>query len=95
MSKFYSLKDCDHNLSGGKFKFYIVIKFSSADDPPEYNYLYALPLASFVGAYGAASCYDFPDVHHMAYLGASLCCVGALTGLSAQSTSRIGTSCNV
>lgn len=32
----------------------------------------------------------FPEIHQMAYLASSLCCVGALAGLSSQSTSRVG-----
>lgn len=30
------------------------------------------------------------EIHQMAYLGSSLCCVGALAGLSSQKTSRLG-----
>lgn len=33
---------------------------------------------------------SFPEIHQMAYLAASLCCVGALGGLSSQKTSRLG-----
>lgn len=33
---------------------------------------------------------NFPEIHQMAYLAASLCCVGALGGLSSQKTSRLG-----
>lgn len=33
---------------------------------------------------------NFPECHQMAYLAASLCCVGALGGLSSQKTSRLG-----
>lgn len=64
--------------------------FSTAD-PPEYRYLYALPAAAFLGGYTyAAQSGLYPDIHQMTYLAASLCCVGALTGLSSQTTSRIG-----
>lgn len=117
--------------------------FKRPTDPPEYNYLYALPGAAFVGGYGASvaagynieqvtghrcyyqslkpSClcsliidcyrgifiktikYQNPNnlvtaifilllfLHlQMMYLGSGLCCVGALAGLSAQGTSRLG-----
>lgn len=60
-------------------------------DPPEYNKMYAIPGLAFIGAYGMAAqtgCY--PEVHQAAYLGASLCCIGSLTGLSSQATSRVG-----
>ncbi|KAI2651422.1 NAD(P) transhydrogenase, mitochondrial [Labeo rohita] len=52
--------------------------FKRPTDPPEYNYLYLLPAGLFVGGYG------------MMYLGSGLCCVGALAGLSTQSTARLG-----
>lgn len=32
----------------------------------------------------------YPEIHTLSYLGSSLCCVGALAGLSAQQTSRLG-----
>ena len=64
--------------------------FLSAD-PPEYNKLYAIPGGVLLGSYGyAASTNLFPDIHQATYLAASMCCVGALTGLSSQTTSRIG-----
>jgi len=62
-----------------------------AADPPEYRYLYGLPAAVFLGGYTyGAQVGSYPDIHQMTYLAASLCCVGALTGLSSQKTSRIG-----
>ncbi|XP_071455597.1 NAD(P) transhydrogenase, mitochondrial-like [Hetaerina americana] len=66
--------------------------FKRPTDPPEYGYLYGIPAAAFLGAYawgvmgGGAS----PELHQMAYLASSLCCVGALAGLSSQKTSRLG-----
>ena len=64
--------------------------FKRPDDPPEYNYLYAVPAAAFLGGYMGAYWNGFSDIQQMGYLAASLCCVGALTGLSTQSTARIG-----
>lgn len=32
----------------------------------------------------------YPEIHQMTYLASSLCCVGALAGLSSQKTSRLG-----
>jgi NAD(P) transhydrogenase len=65
--------------------------FKRPDDPPEYQYLYGIPAATFLGGYAlAATQGSCPDIHQAAYLAASLCCVGALSGLSSQSTSRIG-----
>lgn len=59
-------------------------------DPPEHNYLYAIPGALFLGGYAAGVMGDYPEIHSLAYLGSSLACVGALAGLSSQKTSRIG-----
>ncbi|WAR17129.1 NNTM-like protein [Mya arenaria] len=39
---------------------------------------------------GLAATGQYPDIHQMTYLAASLCCVGALTGLSSQKTCRLG-----
>lgn len=64
--------------------------FKRPTDPPEHNYLYALPGATFLASYGWAVSQGYPEVHQMAYLASSLCCVGALAGLSTQSTARVG-----
>ncbi|CAH0557319.1 unnamed protein product [Brassicogethes aeneus] len=64
--------------------------FKRTGDPPEYNSLYAIPAAGFLGGYGWAATQGLPEVHQAAYLAASLCCVGALGGLSSQATSRLG-----
>ncbi len=61
-------------------------------DPPEYNYLYLIPGASSIGLYAWASQQGYHDINHLAYLAASLCCVGALGGLSNQKTARLGNS---
>ncbi|XP_052260057.1 NAD(P) transhydrogenase, mitochondrial-like [Dreissena polymorpha] len=65
--------------------------FRRPGDPSEHNWLYGLPALGFVGGYGAlAASGAYPDIHQMTYLAASLCCVGALTGLSSQTTCRLG-----
>ena len=64
--------------------------FKRPGDPLEYNYLYAIPGAAFLGGYMAAHMHGFSDIQQMGYLAASLCCVGALTGLASQSTARVG-----
>lgn len=64
--------------------------FSRPGDPPEYNYLYGIPAAVFLGGYGWAAANGLTEVHQAAYLASSLCCVGALAGLSSQKTSRLG-----
>ena len=64
--------------------------FRRPDDPPEYNYLYIIPGAAFITGYMGSHIYGLPDIQQMGYLAASLCCVGALSGLSSQTTSRQG-----
>lgn len=64
--------------------------FKRSTDPPEYNMLYAIPAATFLSGYGYAAYANFPEIHQMAYLTASLCCVGALAKLSSQKTARLG-----
>lgn len=65
--------------------------FKRPTDPPEFNYLYGIPATAFLGGYGlTAYSGGYPDIHQMTYLAAGLCCVGALTGLSSQKTSRVG-----
>ncbi|PAA90481.1 hypothetical protein BOX15_Mlig031306g1, partial [Macrostomum lignano] len=65
--------------------------FKRPTDPPEFNYLYLVPGATLVGGYGALLYQGGGhDLHQLAYLGSSLCCVGALTGLSSQKTCRLG-----
>lgn len=64
--------------------------FKRPTDPPEYNYLYGIPAATFIGGYAATAASGYPESHQFAYLAASLCCVGALAGLSNQKTCRLG-----
>ena len=65
--------------------------FRRPTDPKEYNGMFAIPAGVFLGGYGLAAYHGgYQDIHQMAYLASSLCCVGALTGLSSQQTSRLG-----
>ncbi|KAG0729165.1 NAD(P) transhydrogenase, mitochondrial [Chionoecetes opilio] len=64
--------------------------FKRPTDPPEYTYLYGIPAAAFLGGYAVTAANGYPESHQMAYLAASLCCVGALGGLSNQKTCRLG-----
>ncbi|CAJ1070797.1 NAD(P) transhydrogenase%2C mitochondrial-like [Xyrichtys novacula] len=78
------------NIAGG----FLVTKkmldmFKRPTDPPEHNYLYLLPGGVFVGGYAAALQAGY-NIEQMMYLGSGLCCVGALAGLSNQSTARLG-----
>ncbi|GIY23905.1 NAD(P) transhydrogenase, mitochondrial [Caerostris darwini] len=79
------------NICGG----FLVTKrmldmFRRSTDPPEFNYLYGIPGTAFVGGYAALAAAGYPEIHQMAYLGSSLCCVGALAGLASQKTARLG-----
>lgn len=64
--------------------------FKRPTDLPEYNGLYAIPAALFMGSYAYGALSNLSEIHQMAYLASSLCCVGALAGLSSQKTSRLG-----
>jgi len=64
--------------------------FKRPTDPPEYNMLYGIPGAAFLGLYGWGAANGYNEIHQMAYLVSSMCCIGALGGLSAQTTSRLG-----
>jgi NAD(P) transhydrogenase len=65
--------------------------FRRPTDPPEYNYLYGIPALGFLGGYTyLATGSSYPDVHQLAYLASGLCCIGAISGLATQKTSRIG-----
>jgi NAD(P) transhydrogenase len=79
------------NIFGG----FIVTKrmldmFKRPTDPPEHSMLMGIPAATFLAAYGWAMAQGYPEVHQMAYLASGLCCIGALGGLSAQPTARLG-----
>jgi len=64
--------------------------FKRPTDPPEYPLMMGIPIATFLSAYGYAVTQGYPEVHQMAYLASGLCCIGALGGLSAQPTARLG-----
>lgn len=49
-----------------------------------------MPAAAFLGGYGLAVSQGVTEIHQMTYLASSLCCVGALGGLSNQKSARLG-----
>ncbi len=69
--------------------------FRRPTDAPEHNYLYGIPAVATIGAYGYGVSQGYSDIHNLAYLAASLCCVGALGGLSSQPTARLGNSLGI
>ena len=64
--------------------------FRRPGDPPEYNYLYGIPALALLGGYAGARYMGVSDLHQMAYLASSLCCISSIGGLSAQDTCRLG-----
>merc|ERR1712142_1153922 len=64
--------------------------FKRPTDRPEYPLMMGIPAATFLAAYGMAVQQGYPEVHQMAYLASGLACIGALGGLSAQPTARLG-----
>jgi len=79
------------NISGG----FVVTKrmldmFKRKGDPPEHNYLYAVPGVASIGALLAAHAAGVPNIYQMGYLFSSLCCIGGLSGLASQKTARVG-----
>ncbi|CAF0844217.1 unnamed protein product [Brachionus calyciflorus] len=64
--------------------------FKRPTDPKEYNYLYAIPGLASLATYGYGITHGYDDTTNLAYLASSLCCVGALAGLSSQPSARLG-----
>lgn len=64
--------------------------FKKKGGAPEYNYLYSASGLAMMGALLAAHKAGVPHIYTMGYLASSLCCIGAICGLSQQTTARIG-----
>ncbi|KAL1747550.1 NAD(P) transhydrogenase beta subunit-domain-containing protein [Schizophyllum fasciatum] len=64
--------------------------FKRPTDPPEYNWLYAIPATVFTGGFLAAASTGMAGLVQAGYLTSSLLCIGSLSGLSAQATARHG-----
>ena len=79
------------NVSGG----FVITKrmldmFRRPTDPPEYQWLYAIPGILFGGGYIAAASTGLAGLVQAGYLASSVLCIGALTGLGSQTTARSG-----
>ena len=59
-------------------------------DPPEHTHLMGIPAAAFLASYGYGVANGYPEILSNGYLASGLCCIGALGGLSAQPTTRLG-----
>lgn len=64
--------------------------FRREGDPPDHNYLYAIPGALFAGSALAAHAYGFAGVNNIAYLVSACLCISSLGCLSMQRTARLG-----
>jgi len=69
--------------------------FKRPTDPPEYQYLWAVPGALYLAGFLNAISNSSPVIAQMTYLVSSLFCILALGGLSAQSTARWGNSMGI
>ena len=79
------------NVAGG----FVITKrmldmFKRATDPPEYNYLYAIPAVVFTGGFLAAASTGMAGLVQAGYLTSSVLCIGSLSGLASQATARQG-----
>jgi H+-translocating NAD(P) transhydrogenase len=63
--------------------------FKRKGDPEEHNYLYAIPALATAGGVIASHYAGLSSIYSMGYLASSLCCIGGITGLSAQSITGI------
>jgi NAD(P) transhydrogenase len=65
--------------------------FKRKGDPPEYNYLWAIPGGAIMGGYLGALAHGAPGtLHDSVLLVSGLCSIGAIAALSSQSTARTG-----
>ena len=79
------------NITGG----FVITKrmldmFKRKTDPTEHNYLYAIPGTAAIGSLLGAHMMGVPHIYQMGYLFSSLCCIGGISGLSAQKSARVG-----
>jgi len=79
------------NIVGG----FIVTKrmldmFKRPTDPDEHNYLYSLPAIASCFAVLGGHLSGYTGMYQMGYLIASLACIGGISGLASQKTSRLG-----
>eukprot|EP00937_MAST-01D_sp_MAST-1D-sp2_P000289 g289.t1 len=64
--------------------------FKRPEDPEDYEHLYLMPTAAFLGLYGAGKAAGFADLNQWGYLAASMCAIGAIGGLAQPATARVG-----
>ncbi len=64
--------------------------FRRPGDPPDFNYLFAIPGVLFTGGFFAALYAGAPNITQAAYLASSVFCILSIGGLSSQTTARLG-----
>ncbi|KZT50364.1 PNTB-domain-containing protein [Calocera cornea HHB12733] len=64
--------------------------FKRPTDPPEYAWLNIVPAAVFAGGFIASAATGMSGMVQAGYLASSVLCIGALSGLSSQTTARQG-----
>jgi NAD(P) transhydrogenase len=79
------------NVTGG----FVISKrmldmFRRPTDPPEYQWLYAVPAALTGAGFVAAASTGMGGIVQAGYLVSSVLCIGSLTGLASQATARAG-----
>lgn len=79
------------NIAGG----FVISKrmldmFKRKTDAPEHNYLYGMAGATLLGSIFYTHMVGIPHIYTMGYLASSVLCIGAICGLAAQSTARVG-----
>jgi len=79
------------NVTGG----FVISKrmldmFRRPTDPPEYQWLYAVPAALTGAGFIAAASTGMGGIVQAGYLVSSVLCIGSLTGLASQVTARAG-----
>lgn len=79
------------NVSGG----FVITKrmldmFKRPTDPPEYQWLYAIPGILFGGGYLAAASTGLGGLVQAGYLVSSMLCISSISGLASQLTARQG-----
>ncbi|KAI5305848.1 acetyl-coenzyme-A carboxylase [Ascosphaera pollenicola] len=84
------------NISGG----FVITKrmldmFRRPSDPPEYNWLYAIPGLLFSGFFVTTASTGAAGVIQAGYLVSSLLCIASISGLSSQKTARRGNTLGV
>ena len=79
------------NIAGGFLVAHKMLDmFKRPDDPPEYNYLYALPVGTMTAGFLAGQAAGYPHLGDAVSVASGVMCIGGIAGLSDQKTARFG-----